>query len=86
MPLLTVPAHALTTEQVESELGSDGSTGLPEAEAQRRLLAHGPNRLTDRGGTPGWWKFLLQFNNPLLITLLVVGAIKALLGHPAMHW
>ena len=82
MPLLTVPAHALTTAQVESELGSDGSAGLPEAEAQRRLLAHGPNRLTDRGGTPGWWKFLLQFNNPLLITLLVVGAIKALLGHP----
>ena len=81
MPSLPAPAHALPAAAVVEALQSDGTSGLSEAEAGRRLLAHGPNTLTLRSGRPGWLKFLLQFNNPLLITLLVVGAVKALLGH-----
>ena len=82
MQPLPAPAHALPAADVVVALQSDGTWGLSEAEAQRRLRTHGTNTLTNRGGKPGWLKFLLQFNNPLLITLLVVGAVKALLGHP----
>ncbi|CAK6698185.1 HAD-IC family P-type ATPase [Synechococcus sp. CBW1107] len=82
MQPLPAPAHARPAADVVAALQSDGSSGLSEAEAKRRLHAHGTNTLTIRGGKPGWLKFLLQFNNPLLITLLVVGAVKALLGHP----
>jgi calcium-translocating P-type ATPase len=76
------PAHALPAADVVGVLQSDGSSGLSEAEARRRLHARGTNTLTIRGGKPGWLKFLLQFDNPLLITLLLVGSVKALLGHP----
>ncbi|MEA5472686.1 HAD-IC family P-type ATPase [Synechococcus sp. CCY9201] len=82
MQPLPAPAHARPAADVVAALQSDGSSGLSEAEAKRRLHAHGTNTLTIRGGKPGWLKFLLQFNNPLLITLLVVGAVKALLGYP----
>ncbi|QPN65641.1 HAD-IC family P-type ATPase [Synechococcus sp. CBW1006] len=82
MQPLPAPAHARPAADVVAALQSDSSSGLSEAEAKRRLHAHGTNTLTIRGGKPGWLKFLLQFNNPLLITLLVVGAVKALLGHP----
>ncbi len=80
---LTLPqSHAEPVARVVEAFGSDGEQGLSEVEAQRRLQAHGANSITSRGGKPGWLKFLLQFNNPLLITLLVVGAVKLALGHP----
>ncbi len=82
MPAVPAPAHARPAADVLEDLQSEGNSGLSEAEAKLRLHAHGTNTLTIRGGKPGWLKFLLQFNNPLLITLLVVGAVKALLGHP----
>ncbi len=76
------PSHSLPAAEVVAALGSDAEQGLSPAEAQRRLAAWGTNTLSDRGGRPGWLKFLLQFNNPLLITLLVVGGVKLALGGP----
>ena len=73
-------AHAQPGAAVVAGLQSDADNGLSSAEALRRLHLLGPNTLSDRGGRPGWLKFLLQFNNPLLITLLVVGVVKLLLG------
>ena len=83
MQPLPAPAHALPAADVVVALQSDGTWGLSEAEAKLRLHTLSTNTLTNRGGKPGWLKFLLQFNNPLLITLLLVGAVKALLGHPS---
>ncbi|KMM16676.1 HAD-IC family P-type ATPase, partial [Synechococcus sp. GFB01] len=80
MQPLPAPAHALPGDAVLAALESDAVLGLSSAEAERRLQAFGPNSLSSRGGRPGWLKLLLQFNNPLLITLLVVGLVKLLLG------
>ncbi|MEB3167005.1 MAG: cation-transporting P-type ATPase [Cyanobacteriota bacterium] len=74
--------HADPVSTVVEALGCDRDRGLSDAEAQRRLRDHGANTITSRGGHPPWLKFLLQFNNPLLITLLVVGSVKLALGHP----
>jgi calcium-translocating P-type ATPase len=74
--------HAEPVVRVVEALGSNIEQGLSEAEAHRRIQAHGPNSITSRGGKPPWLKFLLQFNNPLLITLLVVGGVKLALGKP----
>jgi cation-transporting ATPase F len=90
MAMATATTHRLTLAQAHTELvarvveafGSDGEQGLSEAEAHRRLQQHGANAITSRGGKPGWLKFLLQFNNPLLITLLVVGSVKLAQGKP----
>ena len=74
--------HAEPVDRVVEALGSDVELGLNEPEAHRRLQSHGANSITSRGGKPAWLKFLLQFNNPLLITLLVVGSVKLALGKP----
>jgi calcium-translocating P-type ATPase len=74
--------HAEPVVRVVEVLGSDVELGLSEAEAHRRLQSHGSNSITSRGGKPAWLKFLLQFNNPLLITLLLVGSVKLALGKP----
>ena len=74
--------HAEPISRVVEALGSDAALGLSDGEAHRRLKTHGANSITSRGGKPAWLKFVLQFNNPLLITLLVVGSVKLALGHP----
>lgn len=82
MDLLTTKAYAQSCSDVLLTLGSDASRGLDEPEAQRRLLRDGPNQLKEKGGTPQLLRLLGQFNNPLLITLLVVGGVKVGFGHP----
>jgi cation-transporting ATPase F len=80
--LARAQAHAEPVSRVVEALGSDAELGLSDAEADRRRQIHGANSLTSRGGRPAWLKLLLQFNNPLLITLLVVGSVKLALGYP----
>ena len=72
--------HALPAEEVSARL-STGSGGLAEAEAQRRLAAHGPNRLPARRTRGSLARFLAQFNNLLIVLLLAAAGVAALLGH-----
>jgi magnesium-transporting ATPase (P-type) len=75
-------AHALEAEALLQLSGSDGQRGLSGAEAERRLAVAGPNSLVVGNQRPGWQRFLGQFHDPLLYTLLSVGAVKVLLGEP----
>lgn len=72
--------HQLPVEKVEELLGVNSSTGLAEEEIRRRQKEFGPNRVTARRGTPGWIKFLQQFNQPLVYILLIAVAVTAFLG------
>jgi len=54
MPAVPAPAHDRPTADVVEALQSDANSGLSEADASRRLHAHGTNTLTIRGGKPGW--------------------------------
>jgi cation-transporting P-type ATPase F len=71
--------HHLVTDEVSRLLGSDPRKGLDDAEVARRLAHFGPNSVTDRGGVPGWKRFLLQFHQPLIYILLAACAITAFL-------
>jgi hypothetical protein len=53
MQPLPAPAYARPAADVVAALQSDGTSGLSEAEAKRRLHAHGTNTLTIQGGKPG---------------------------------
>ncbi|MFI9489366.1 cation-translocating P-type ATPase [Promicromonospora sp. NPDC052451] len=63
-------------EEVARGLGVDPAVGLSDAEAARRLAAHGPNELRSRPPVPVWRKVLDQFRDPLVTLLLVAVGIS----------
>jgi magnesium-transporting ATPase (P-type) len=59
------------------------SSGIAEDTAAERLLQYGPNELAFKK-TPAWWRFLQQFNEPMVIILLATALVTAtltVLGH-----
>ena len=56
------------------------ASGLSAEEVLRRQKEFGPNRVTARRGTPAWFKFLQQFNQPLVYILLLAVGVTAFLG------
>ena len=72
-------AYQDSTQQVLATLAADARAGLTSEEAARRLAQYGRNELA--AGTPvaGWRKWLAQFQDPLVILLLVGTAISATL-------
>ena len=71
-----VPYHQ-TVEEVVTAVGTDVRRGLTEAEARVRLQRHGHNELTADAPVPAWRKFLAQFEDVLVVMLLVATAISA---------
>jgi magnesium-transporting ATPase (P-type) len=55
--------------------------GLSQAEADRRLQRHGPNRLAESAPVSAWMRLLRQFNNTLLIVLMLAAAVTGWMGH-----
>ncbi len=73
-------AHALSVAQALQELQSDPISGLSSDEVRARLERDGPNELQEKP-RPGFLKLLLdQFNNFLIIILIVAAACSLLLG------
>ncbi len=64
-------------KQVLSALGSEGHRGLSEQEARARLQRYGRNELAPEKPVPAWRKFLAQFEDALVILLLVATGISA---------
>jgi len=66
----------LPAEEVVRALGSDAQRGLSAAEARQRLERYGPNELEAERPVPAWRKFLAQFQDVLVILLLIATAIS----------
>jgi Ca2+-transporting ATPase len=64
-------------KEVLAALGSDGHRGLSEEEARARLQRCGRNELAAEKPVSAWRKFLAQFQDALVILLLVATAISA---------
>ena len=58
-------------------LDTDARRGLSEAEARARLEQYGKNELTAEKPVPAWRKFLAQFQDVLVILLLIATLISA---------
>ena len=69
-------AYRQPPEAVIATLSSDPVRGLSPAEAEQRLQRFGPNRLKAAPETPWWRRLLEQFQNFLVIILLVATAIS----------
>ena len=76
-------AHAKSEAELLGALDTNAERGLTEDEAQRRLAETGPNKLTERGGTPVWQRLLEQLLQPLVLVLVVAAVVSGLLGETA---
>ena len=74
-----VPWHALSGDEA-LERQETSSDGLDKDEAGRRLRKYGANQLRQEKKRPGWKRFLDQFNNVLMLILIVAGVASVLLG------
>jgi Ca2+-transporting ATPase len=68
--------HALPAVDVARELHVDPGAGLSSAEAALRVERHGPNRLAETPREPRWRAFLRQFQDLLIIILLVAAVVS----------
>ncbi|WP_104203507.1 cation-translocating P-type ATPase [Billgrantia saliphila] len=75
------PWHAMTGDEALERLEAE-SKGLDDDEAKRRLEQYGPNRLQQDEGKPWWKRLLAQFNNVLMLILIVAAIASLLLGKP----
>jgi Ca2+-transporting ATPase len=72
--------YARPADDAVRDLEVDPSTGLSSAEAQRRLERHGPNRLAEAPKEPRWRAFLRQFQDLLIIILLIAAVVSLLVS------
>jgi P-type Ca2+ transporter type 2C len=73
--------HALNQEEVLSKLGTLlADRGLSSEEVQNRLDQYGPNQLREAPPVSFWQMLWDQFNNFVVIMLLVAAVISAFLG------
>ena len=73
-------SHGKAVEQLVSDFRTHLELGLTQQEAQARLREHGPNELQERP-RPGFLALLWdQFNNYLVIILMVAALVSLALG------
>jgi Ca2+-transporting ATPase len=72
-------AYRLNLRELLARLATDERRGLSEAEARSRLAHHGPNELAAEKRVPTWRRFLSQFQDVLVILLLVATGVSAAL-------
>jgi P-type Ca2+ transporter type 2C len=72
--------HALTPEETLHQLATPPDSGLTSEEAARRLERYGPNQLEEAPGITFWQMLIDQFNNFVVILLIVAAIISAVLG------
>jgi Ca2+-transporting ATPase len=72
-----IPAYQQPFDDVLAALGTDARRGLSEEEARARLDRYGANELAADKPMPAWRRFLSQFQDVLVILLLVATTISA---------
>lgn len=72
--------HGRSVDEVVAQFQTDVENGLTQAQANERLQKHGPNELTEKP-RPGFLSLLWdQFNNYLVIILIVAALLALALG------
>ena len=77
----SLPWHATPADAVMADLTVDPDRGLTSAEVTSRLDRYGPNRLPEAHPRGPWARLGAQFNNPLILVLIVAGVVTAVLEH-----
>ena len=70
-------AYRLQATELAAQLGTDAQRGLSDEVARARLSEHGSNELASEQPVPAWRRFLAQFQDVLVILLLIATAVSA---------
>ncbi|HSJ87342.1 MAG TPA: cation-translocating P-type ATPase [Anaerolineales bacterium] len=70
-------AYQQPIDEVLASLETNSQRGLSEPEADARLSQYGKNELTAEKPVPGWKRFLAQFQDVLVILLIIATLISA---------
>src|SRR4051812_49675505 len=70
-------AYRWSIEEVATALGTDMKRGLGDDEVRARLQRYGRNELEAAKPVPAWRHFVAQFQDVLVILLLIATAISA---------
>ncbi|MBU2104418.1 MAG: cation transporter, partial [Nanoarchaeota archaeon] len=72
--------HSKVKEEIFSELKTS-EKGLTDEQYKRILAEKGLNEISEKKKTPPIFKFLKQFNSPLIYILIVAAAISFFIKH-----
>ena len=73
--------HTMTKEEIRRRLRTDFENGLTEVEAKRRQEQYGLNNLQEKKGKNIFIKFLMQFNDFMIIILILAAGISAVMAY-----
>ncbi len=77
----TTPWHTLAIKDVLNKLNTSFDHGITQDEAKKKLEQYGFNRLTEGKKISPWRLLLGQFQNVLVIILLIATVLSGFLGH-----
>ena len=69
--------HTMTKEEIRRKLRTNYETGLTEEESKRRQQEYGENKLQEKKKDSVIKRFILQFNDFMIIVLLVAAGVSA---------
>ncbi|HEX5032555.1 MAG TPA: cation-transporting P-type ATPase, partial [Candidatus Eisenbacteria bacterium] len=70
------PEYSRDVSDIATALRTDPSAGLSDRDARERLERYGRNELAADKAVAAWRQFLSQFQDPLVVLLLVATAIS----------
>lgn len=72
--------HSSSVEEVSKKLKTNINIGLSEEETQKRFERYGPNNLKEKKKESIFVKFIKQFNDFMIITLIIAAIISAVVS------
>lgn len=78
---MTAEYHQISKQEAVERLRSDLHCGLSAADASARLQRYGPNRLREQKPVPAWCRFLHQFQDTLVVLLIIAAAIATIVWY-----
>lgn len=72
--------HSSSIEEIAKNLKTNINIGLPDDEAQKRFERYGPNNLKEKKKESIFVKFIKQFNDFMIITLIIAAIISAVVS------
>lgn len=72
--------HSSSVEEIAKNLKTNINIGLPDDEAQKSFERYGPNNLKEKKKESIFVKFIKQFNDFMIITLIIAAIISAVVS------